>query len=101
MATPLNVATIAAPPETGLPVCVDLDGTLVTTDTLWECLLSAWSRNYWLILLLPYWLVRGKAYLKAEAAKHAAFDPAGLAYDEDLLSWLREQRMQGRPVLLV
>jgi hypothetical protein len=27
--------------HTAVPICVDLDGTLVCTDTLWECLISA------------------------------------------------------------
>lgn len=86
--------------HTAVPLCVDLDGTLVCTDTLWECLIAAWRNNYWLILLLPVWLLRGRAYLKHEAARHANLDARSLPYDSDLVQWLAEQRDRGRVLVL-
>ena len=87
--------------HTAAPICVDLDGTLVCTDTLWECLISAWRNNYWLMLLFPVWLLRGRAYLKHEAARHANLDVRSLPYDADLVQWLEEQRDRGRTIVLV
>jgi 4-hydroxybenzoate polyprenyltransferase len=86
--------------QTEVPICVDLDGTLVCTDTLWECLASAWRQNYWLILLFPIWLFRGRAYLKYEAARHANLAPGTLPYDMQLVGWLTEQRARGRSIVL-
>ncbi len=62
-------------PGTATPplLCVDLDGTLVSTDTLDECLLRMVRYKPHLLLLLPFWVLRGKAYFKdrvAEATAH-------------------------------
>ncbi len=86
--------------QTTMPICVDLDGTLVCTDTLWECLVSAWRRNYWLIFLFPVWLLRGRAYLKYQAARHASLDAGTLPYDTQLVHWLTEQHTRGRILIL-
>ena len=45
-------------------LAVDLDGTLVLVDTLHEALVSAIRNNWLVILYLPIWLIRGKAYTK-------------------------------------
>jgi phosphoserine phosphatase len=84
-----------------VPICVDLDGTLVRSDTLWECLIAAWRKNVWLFFLFPAWLLRGRAYLKYQAAKYANLDVRSLPYDLDLVEWLSEQRDRGRRVVLV
>ena len=36
------------------PICVDLDGTLVRTDTLWECLIAAWRKDFRLVSFFRY-----------------------------------------------
>src|ERR1700733_13596256 len=103
MVQPLNAspATLPSVKRTFAPICVDLDGTLVCTDTLWECLIASWRKNPWLMLLFPVWLLRGRAYLKQEAAKHANLDVGGLPYDTELVHWLAEQHASGRIVMLV
>lgn len=97
MASPV----IATDLQASAPICVDLDGTLVCTDTLWECLIAAWRKDFWLFFLFPIWLLRGRAYLKYEAARHANLDVGTLPYDADLVNWLAEQRDRGRRILLV
>ena len=37
-------------------LCIDLDGTLISTDMLWETLLSAVRIRPWVLLLAPVWL---------------------------------------------
>ena len=50
-------------------LCVDLDGTLVATDLLWESLLSAIRTRPWVLLQAPLWLLRARADLaRAELA---------------------------------
>ncbi|MBJ6763365.1 UbiA family prenyltransferase [Myxococcaceae bacterium JPH2] len=88
------------PPSEAVPLAVDLDGTLVLTDTLHENLLVLFKRAPWLLLLAPLWMLRGKAFFKAEVARRAALDAAVLPYHEPLLAFLQEERAHGRRLVL-
>jgi 4-hydroxybenzoate polyprenyltransferase len=83
-----------------VPLCIDLDGTLVRSDLLVESFFSLLAHNFPVALKVPFWLFRGKAHLKAEVARRAHLDVAALPYNERLLSYLREQRAAGRPLVL-
>lgn len=84
-----------------VPLCVDLDGTLVKSDMLLESLVAALKRSPLLVFALPFWLARGRAALKRELAQRATdIDVAVLPYDEAVLQRLREAKAQGRPVVL-
>jgi 4-hydroxybenzoate polyprenyltransferase len=83
-----------------LPLCVDLDGTLISSDLLLESFLLLIKRNPLYILLMPIWLLRGKAVLKAQIASRVQLNPAALPYDEDVVSWLRSERSAGRSLWL-
>lgn len=76
--------------QDGVALCVDLDGTLLKSDVLYESLLALLSRNPFYLFLLPFWLVKGKAALKHEIASRVELDPATLPYDERLVSLLKE-----------
>lgn len=82
-----------------LPLCVDLDGTLVRTDTLVECFIAA-IRNWSILLSIPFWLFQGKAKLKANLAFHGKVDASLLPYNDSLLDYLHEQRRSGRRLVL-
>ena len=43
------------------PLVVDLDGTLIKSDMLLETLVGVVRRGPWLVFLLPFWLMRGRA----------------------------------------
>lgn len=83
------------------PLCVDLDGTLVKTDLLFEACLLLLKTDPWALFLIPWWLVRGRAVLKREVATRVRLSPATLPYRNDVLSFLREARESGRQLLLV
>ena len=83
------------------PLVVDLDGTLTRTDTLYESFLLLLKHNPLLALLVPLWLLRGKAHLKAELARRVLPDAAQLPYDEGLLTFLRAEHARGRRLLLI
>lgn len=87
--------------EDRIPLCVDLDGTLVRTDTFLECLLSLVKRNPRAALLVPFWLCKGKAHLKHQVAIRTNLDVANLPYNNELLSFLRKDRDTGRQLVLV
>jgi len=85
---------------TSAPLCVDLDGTLLRTDSLHEALVSALRRAPWLVLALPFWLLRGRASFKREVARRAAIDPALLPYDAGVLELIGAERAKGRRIVL-
>lgn len=94
----MSVAAEPGSPEP--PLFIDLDGTLVKTDLLLESALVLIKRRPWMIVLLPWWLLRGRAHLKAEIARRAEVAADTLVYDERLLGRLRHERERGRPLVL-
>lgn len=83
------------------PLCVDLDGTLVATDTLWESFLTLVKRAPQRVVALFFVLLRGRPRLKRYLSTHAPVDPASLPYREEVLALARDARQAGRPVILV
>jgi 4-hydroxybenzoate polyprenyltransferase/phosphoserine phosphatase len=83
-----------------VPLCVDLDGTLVSSDLLLESFLLLIKRNPLYLLLVPFWLLRGKAALKAEIAARVELNPAALPYDQEFVAWLHSERAAGRSLWL-
>ena len=86
---------------TSHPLCVDLDGTLVKSDTLLDSLLVLLRTHPALLLALPGRLLHGKATLKAFLTESVALDVAHLPYNYKLLRFLRQQHRQGRHIYLV
>ncbi len=82
------------------PICVDLDGSLIHSDLLLESFLLLIKRNPLYLLLIPFWLLRGKAVLKAEIAARVELNGAALPYTQAFVAWLREQKQQGRALWL-
>jgi len=88
------------PERRGLPLAVDLDGTLVATDTLWESALALLRQRPGSVFALPFWVLGGRARFKSELAARVCPDAAALPYREDVLAYLHEARAEGRPVVL-
>ena len=83
-----------------VPLCVDLDGTLILSDVLWESVIQLWDKPA--TALRAAWALRhGKAAMKSVLAEKIAIDPAALPYREDLLAYLRAQHDAGRQLILV
>ncbi len=83
-----------------LPLVVDLDGTIMRADTLFESATRYLTRDALALPRIALWLTGGKAKLKAKLAERVELDAASLPYREDALGWLREQRAQGRTLVL-
>ncbi|MEL6745490.1 MAG: haloacid dehalogenase-like hydrolase, partial [Pseudomonadota bacterium] len=82
------------------PLCVDLDGTLVRTDLLHEAVFLLLRLNAFYLFLLPLWLLKGKAHLKAQIAQRVTPDAETLPYNSSVLEEIGNARSQGRPVVL-
>jgi 4-hydroxybenzoate polyprenyltransferase len=84
-----------------IPLAVDLDGTLIAADLLWETLFALIKKNPVCLFLIPIWLISGgKAKLKNEVAQRVAIKPELLPYRAAVLAYLREQKAAGRTLIL-
>ncbi|SFC02776.1 4-hydroxybenzoate polyprenyltransferase [Nocardioides terrae] len=82
------------------PLVVDLDGTLVATDTLHEAATAFLTHSPLGVFRLAGWLRRGKAHLKAELAARTELDASVLPYRGDVLTWLEAEQSNGRRLVL-
>ena len=83
-----------------VPLAVDLDGTLIRTDMMWESLARLLRRNPLALFQIFYWWSRGRARLKQELVARVKIDPATLPYHEPFLAWLRSEKKAGRQLIL-
>src|SRR5713226_2690570 len=91
-----------AKPAKALPpvLCVDLDGTLIRGNVLWECALVLLKTRPFTLLLFPFWLLSGRAALKRKLAARVHLNPARLPYRQHVLDLLREEKAAGRRIAL-
>jgi 4-hydroxybenzoate polyprenyltransferase len=82
------------------PLCVDLDGTLVKSDTFVDSLMVLARRHPLALLRTPSWALKGKAYLKSQVASMVTLDAAYLPYNRPLLNYLRDEHAAGRKLYL-
>jgi 4-hydroxybenzoate polyprenyltransferase len=80
---------------------VDLDGTVVLSDTLFETFACLLRTKPLQVLLIPLWILQGRAYLKRQLALRALPDPSLLPYNYALLEFVARERKQGRTAVLV
>ena len=81
-------------------MCVDLDGTLLRSDMLYETALYVFKSSFWQFFLWPFFLIRGKAFLKYKIARLANFDPGLLPYRQDFLAFLKNRHSYGQKIIL-
>lgn len=81
-------------------LCVDLDGTLVDSDMLLESALELIKRNPLAVLMLPLWLIKGRANLKARIAARVDLNVEHLPYNRDVIDHLRRHKAAGRRLCL-
>lgn len=86
--------------QTHPPLVVDLDGTLLRSDVLFETAM-AFIRQYPLqVFKLLLWLLQGKASLKRGLALSVKLDIALLPYDADVIEYIQQARRTGRLIVL-
>lgn len=79
---------------------VDLDGTLLKTDLLFESALAFARKAPWHVFLILFWCLRGRATLKAQLARRVILDLPHLPYDDAVLGVLRAGKQQGFQLVL-
>ena len=84
-----------------LPLCVDLDGTLIKSDVFFESILALLKKSPWAIFPLLWWSLRGWSFLKRRVALRVPVRVEMLPYREQVLEFLQRERESGRRILLV
>jgi 4-hydroxybenzoate polyprenyltransferase len=93
----MDSTTVAA---TAAPLCVDLDGTLVKSDTLVDSVCVFARARPFQLWRLPLWLLRGKAGFKRALAENSELDVTHLPLNQALMASLRVEHHKGRQIFL-
>ena len=96
----LHASAVEAGQAAQVPLVVDLDGSLLRTDTLVESLFAVARTHPLTLLKVPVWLSQGRALLKQGLAERAAIDVRTLPLDSELVAYLRVQKRHGRKLIL-
>src|SRR5262245_57028209 len=99
--TPAGPKYTAVPGGTeAIPLCIDLDGTLVQTDTLWESVLQLWRQPLLALRAVGALMVGGKAAFKATIASEIGVDAKTLPYRDEVLEFAKREQAAGRKIVL-
>jgi 4-hydroxybenzoate polyprenyltransferase len=82
------------------PIYVDLNRTLVRSSLAAESMMALIKLRLIYVFLLPLWLLRGRAYFEEQVATRATPKFETLPYNNELVTYLREQRALGRKIVL-
>ena len=95
-----RVVTGATALRAGVALCVDLDGTLVKSDTLLDTVLVVARQRPMELVHIPGWIAQGRAAFKRHLTELVKLDVEYLPYNRPLLEYLREQYGEGREIYL-
>lgn len=83
-------------------LCVDLDGTFIKTDMLYESFVYHFIRNPLVILYCMYWLSTGGiTKLKFYLSKSFNFNPSFLPINYSVLELINAKKSQGYSIYLI
>lgn len=87
--------------QVGMPLVVDVDGTLIKSNLLIESALKLLKQSPMSIVWMVRWLLfGGKARLKSRIAEHVELDIAHMPFCDEIVVLCRQARQQGRRVVL-
>jgi len=83
-----------------LPLVLDLDGTLIHTDTFHEMMVLLLFERPWMLCLIPFWLLKSRTFAKIRLGQAVDLSPHRLPYNIPLLNYAKEEALKGRPLIL-
>ena len=83
-----------------VPLVVDVDGTLVSSDLLVEGIVRHVVASPFGLLALPFWLLRGRAALKRWIARSVPLLPSSLPLNPAVVDEIEAAKVAGREVWL-
>ena len=81
-------------------LCVDLDGTLIETNTIFEALLVAMKKNPFRLFPILSSAFQSKAYVKHTIGEYVKNESFTWLYNNKLLAFLRIEHSKGRTLIL-
>jgi phosphoserine phosphatase len=88
------------PLPVSMPLVLDLDGTLIAGDLLYESFFSILRRNPLVVFSCAAWLLKGRAALKRQLALRNRIDWDRLALHRDVLVLAKREKAAGRTIVL-
>jgi len=82
-----------------IPIYVDMDGTLVSTDIAQELILQCFKKFDLLSKLAPL-VLSGRSRIKRFLADNTEFSAEHLPYNQVLIDYLKKEKSQGRKIIL-
>lgn len=82
------------------PLCVDLDGTLIYSDTLAELFLRMIKKRPCYLIFLPFWLLRGRAFLKIKMEEICGKYVKHIPFNDSFLKYLNSKKAEGHKLYL-
>jgi 4-hydroxybenzoate polyprenyltransferase/phosphoserine phosphatase len=82
-------------------ICVDLDGTLLKSDFLWEAVFWLLKNKPILFMKIPFWLLKGVVYLKEKLAENVDLAIDTLPWNKDVLRLIENLQKTGLEPVLV
>lgn len=79
---------------------VDLDGTIIRSDMLYESFWNAFGRDFRIPLHVLSQIPKGKVAIKSYLAQASTLEPEFLPYNEEVLQYIRDHRKKGGKVVL-
>ena len=79
---------------------VDLDGTLINTDLLYEGVIMLFRKNPAYIFISLIWLLKGKVYFKNEPSKKVFLRYELLPYNKKQITFLQAESAKNRKLVL-
>ncbi len=87
-------------PENDVPLIVDLDGTLIKTDLLYEGFKALIRKNIFYFFSCCFWLLRGRVNLKKEIFKKIYIPADSLPFNAEVVNFLEKEFDNGRTIIL-
>lgn len=82
------------------PLVVDLDGTLIKTDLFIKSMFLYAKKRAFNLFRLVYWAGMGRVAIKENISYKVEVDVRSLPYNEEILSFLKEQKKTKRRIVL-
>jgi len=82
-------------------IAVDLDGTLIKTDVLFEGVVNIIKRNPFLVFLMMLWLFKGKSFFKYKVAVNSNINFDLLPQNDSVVEYLTTMKNNGYRLILI
>lgn len=83
-----------------LPLIIDLDNSLITSDTLVDSISQCLSKNILNIFWLFFWIASGKAFLKYKLTQYFPIKAKELSFRKEVLDLINESKKKGKKIYL-